>query len=108
MIATAVTLVLVLLGFVLVRSESWAGCWLMQRSLVGWNAAAAGEHWVPVWVPALVGMVAVGHFLGALRGYGYKLLELAPPVRAAVYVAAVVLLVVFGPWTSKSFIYFQF
>jgi hypothetical protein len=53
-------------------------------------------------------MVAVGHFLGALRGYGYTLLELAPPLRATVYVAAVVLLVVFGPWTSKSFIYFQF
>jgi hypothetical protein len=34
--------------------------------------------------------------------------NVAPPVRAAVYVAAVVLLVVFGPWTSKSFIYFQF
>jgi hypothetical protein len=36
------------------------------------------------------------------------LLELAPLVRAGAYVAVVVLLIAFGPGSTKAFIYFQF
>jgi alginate O-acetyltransferase complex protein AlgI len=103
--AWAATLVQVLTGLVLVRCESWAGCWLVQRSLLG--GAAAGWVSVPVWVPALVGLVALGHVLGGLRG-GRVLLDLPAPARAGAYVAAVALVVVLGPGAGKAFIYFQF
>ena len=107
-VATAGTLLLVLTGFVMVRSQSWSGCWLVQRSLVGWDAGGAGTRWVPVAVPALVGLVAAGHALGALGARTYRLLDLPPALRAATYATAVVLLVVLGPWSSNTFIYFQF
>ena len=106
--ATAGTLLLVLTGFVMVRSQSWSGCWLVQQSLIGWNAAGAGTRWVPVGVPVLVGLVAAGHALGALGARTFRLLDLPPALRAATYATAVVLLVVLGPWSSNTFIYFQF
>jgi alginate O-acetyltransferase complex protein AlgI len=101
------TLVLVGSGFVLVRSESWAGCRLLEQSLAGWGPLD-GKHWVPGWVPLLVGMVAAGHLFSGLRGRRCGLLELPPLLRAAGYVAAVLLLVAFGPGATKAFIYFQF
>jgi alginate O-acetyltransferase complex protein AlgI len=101
------TLLLVMSGFVLVRAESWAGCRLMEQSLAGWGPAG-GKHDVPAWVPLLVGMVAAGHLFSGLRERRCGLLELPPLLRAAGYLAAVVLLVAFGPGATKAFIYFQF
>jgi hypothetical protein len=43
-----------------------------------------------------------------LRGRRCGLLGLPPLVRALSYVAAVVLLVAFGPDATRAFIYFQF
>ena len=43
-----------------------------------------------------------------LRDRRCGLLELGPLLRAGAYMAAVVLLVVFGPGATKAFIYFQF
>jgi hypothetical protein len=63
---------------------------------------------LPVWVPVLVGMVALGHLFSGLRGRRCGLLDLPPLVRSAAYVAAVVLLVAFGPGATRAFIYFQF
>jgi alginate O-acetyltransferase complex protein AlgI len=102
----AFTFLLVAVGLVMVRSVSWQGCWLVERSLVGLDSG--GEYRVPAWVPLLVGLVAVGHLLGGLRGIRGRLLTWPPLVRAAVYVAAVVLIVAFGPGATKAFIYFQF
>jgi alginate O-acetyltransferase complex protein AlgI len=98
---------LVASGWVLFRGESWAGCWLLERSLLGWGPAA-GTHWVPAWVPLLVGMVAAGHLISGLRGRRCGLLELPPLLRAATYLVAVVLVVAFGPGATRAFIYFQF
>jgi alginate O-acetyltransferase complex protein AlgI len=106
--AVAVTLLLVLFGLVLVRSESWTGCWLVERALISWGSSGAGQPWTPAWVPLLLGMVAVGHVLGGLRGRWPEPVRLPAPLRAAVYVAAVLLLVVLGPWGGMPFIYFQF
>jgi alginate O-acetyltransferase complex protein AlgI len=104
--AVLATFLLVASGLVLVRAESWAGCWLVERSLAG--GTAVGRFGVPGWVPLLVGMVAAGHLFSGLRERRCGLLDLPPLLRAASYVAAVVLLVAFGPGAVKAFIYFQF
>ncbi len=101
------TFFLVVAGLVMVRSQSWADCWLLERSLAGGGTAAA-MRWVPAWVLLLVGMVAAGHLLGGLRERRCGLPDWPPLLRAGAYVAAVVLLVVFGPGAGKEFIYFQF
>jgi hypothetical protein len=53
-------------------------------------------------------MVALGHIFSGLRNLRCGLLRLPPVLRAAAYVAAVVLIVAFGPGATKAFIYFQF
>jgi alginate O-acetyltransferase complex protein AlgI len=104
--AVLVTFWVVAFGLVFVRAQSWDGCWLVERSLAGGAYAAA--RWVPVWVPLLVGLVALGHAFSGLRERRCGLLDLPPLVRAAAYVTAVGLIVAFGPGATKAFIYFQF
>jgi alginate O-acetyltransferase complex protein AlgI len=101
------TFVLVAIGLVMVRCESWADCWLVEQVWLG-GIGSVGAHWLPAWVPLLVGMVTLGHLFSGLRGRRCGLLDLPPLLRAAAYVAAVVLLVAFGPGVTKAFIYFQF
>jgi alginate O-acetyltransferase complex protein AlgI len=105
--AIAVTFLLVAIGLVMVRAEGWPACWTFEQSLVGLRRMG-GSRWVPVWVPLLVGMVALGHAFSGLRQQRCGLLRLPALVRAAAYIAAVLLLVVFGPGATKAFIYFQF
>jgi len=100
------TFALVAVGLIMVRAESWAMCWTVEKAWLG--GAALGTHWVPVWVPPLIGMVVLGHLFSGLRERRCGLLDLPPLVRAAAYVTAVVLLVAFGPGATKAFIYFQF
>jgi alginate O-acetyltransferase complex protein AlgI len=107
-LGVAMTFLLVAFGLVMVRAQTWAGCWLVERSLVGGGTAASALRWVPVWVPLLVGLVVVGHLFSGLRRRRCGLLELPPLLRAGAYVAAVVLVVAFGPGSTKAFIYFQF
>jgi alginate O-acetyltransferase complex protein AlgI len=107
LIAVLGTLLLVVSGFVLIRAGNWSDCWLLQRSLIGVGPAGA-THWVPAWVPLLVGMVAAGHIFSGLRERRCGLLDLPPLLRAAGYLAAVVLLIAFGPGATKAFVYFQF
>jgi hypothetical protein len=104
--SVAGTFLLVATGLVLVRSQTWSGCWLVEQSLLG--GGAAGTHWLPGWVPLLLALVAAGHLFGATRERLQGLLAWPPLLRAGAYVAAVVLLVTFGPGASKPFIYFQF
>lgn len=105
--AVAMTFLLVAFGLVLVRSESWAGCWRIEQSLVGLGSADGDAH-LPTWVPLLVGMVVAGHLFSGLRGLRCGLLHCPPLVRAVVYTLAIFLIVVFGPGATKAFIYFQF
>lgn len=105
--AVVATLFFVLAGLVLVRTQSWNGFWVVERSLIGWSSSA-GQRWVPPWVPMSIGMVALGHLIGGLRGSPSNVLNIPAPLRAAVYTAAIVLLVAFGPFTGNPFIYFQF
>jgi len=107
-LAVPATFLLVAVGLVMVRAQNWADCWHVEQALVGWSGLGGATHLVPIWVPALVGMVALGHLLSGLGNRRCGLLELAPLPRAAVYVAAVMLLVVLAPGVSKAFIYFQF
>jgi alginate O-acetyltransferase complex protein AlgI len=105
-LAVGVTFLLVAVGLVMVRSQQWADCWLIERSLLG--ASAAGEYAVPAWVPLLVGMVAWGHLWGGLTGGSWRVLSLPALPRAVVYTAAIALIIVAGPREAAPFIYFQF
>ena len=107
LVAILGTFALVAIGLILVRAESWDGCRLIERSWLGASGGGA-VRWVPAWVPLLVGMVALGHMFSGLRDLRCGVLEMRPPARAAAYVAAVVLIVAFGPGATKAFIYFQF
>src|SRR5262249_2404963 len=93
LLAVLRTFGLVASGLVLVRSESWAGCWLVERSLLGGGETESRTTWVPAYVPLLVGMVALGHLFSGLRERRCGLLDLPALLRAATYVAVVVLLV---------------
>ncbi len=106
-LAVAATFVLVAVGLILVRSENWAGCWLVQAAWLG-GSAVGGTWAVPASVPPLVGLVALGHLFSGLRGIPCGVLRLPAPLRAGAYVAAVVLVVAFGPTMTRAFIYFQF
>src|SRR5262249_42904098 len=85
------TCALVATGWVILRCESWDACWTMARGWLG-GIDSGGTHWLPAWVPVLVGMVVMGHLFSGLRGRRCGLLDLPPLVRATAYVAAVVLL----------------
>ena len=102
------TFLLEAIGLVFVRSESWAGCWLLEQSLVGQGLTELSTRWVPVWVPLLVGLVVAGHVFSGLRDRLCGVLDLPQELRAAAYTMAVGLLVAFGPGATKAFIYFQF
>ncbi len=107
-LAIASTFMLVAVGLVMVRSESWSSCWLVERCLLGGRNLATASHFVPAWIPLLIAMVAAGHVFSGLRDVRCRLLLMPPALRAAVYVAAVALVVTLGPSDTKPFIYFQF
>jgi hypothetical protein len=81
---------------------------LIEQALLGLGEGISAARVVPFWVPALVGMVALGHLFSGLRGRRCGVLELAPLPRALVYVGVVVLLVVLAPGVATPFIYWQF
>jgi alginate O-acetyltransferase complex protein AlgI len=107
-LAVACTFILFAVGLIVLRSEHWANCWVLERSWLDWGLVTAGTSWLPAWVPPLVALVAAGHLLSGLRGTTFRLLESPPLVQAAFTAAALVLLVVFGAGQTKAFIYFQF
>ncbi len=108
LVAWAATLWLTILGLVLVRGANWADCAVLARSLCGLDLLDGAAAELTVWVPALVGLVALGHAFSGLRGKVCGLLELPPAARATAYVGIVVLLVTLGPAAGRPFIYFVF
>lgn len=108
LLATVGTFLMVAVGLVMVRSQSWAGCWLVQTSLLGGSLTPEAIRWVPTWVPLLIVLVVLGHIFSGLRDLRCGLLRLPPLLRAATYVAATAMLVAFGPGATKKFIYFDF
>jgi D-alanyl-lipoteichoic acid acyltransferase DltB (MBOAT superfamily) len=108
LVAWAATMWAVVAGLVLIRMPSWETGAVLFRSLCGLDLMETWSAAVPVWVPLLLVPVAVGHLFSGLRVKLCGLLEMPSPVRAAVYVAAVVLLVTLSPGVAKSFIYLEF
>ncbi|MFO0799044.1 MAG: MBOAT family O-acyltransferase [Gemmataceae bacterium] len=104
-VAWAVTLWLTVAGMVVVRMPDWDSGGLLLRSWCAFGEITGG---VPVWVPGLVALVALGHVFSGLRGATCRLLDLPPLVRATCYVGIVVLLVTLGPAAGRPFIYFVF
>ena len=100
--AWALTLSQLVAMLILVRMNSWGDGWLMLKSFAAFDVWGAWSPRVPVWVPLLVALVALGHLCGKLK------LTAPPPVRAAGYVAAVFALVTLTPGVTKTFIYIQF
>ncbi|HJZ53551.1 MAG TPA: MBOAT family O-acyltransferase [Gemmataceae bacterium] len=103
-----VTLLAVAAGLILIRMPGWDGGWLMLRSLLAVDLLSAWSGAIPVWVPLLLVLVVFGHLFSGQRGHVCGLLELPSGVRAAVYTAAVMLLVTLSPGVGKTFIYIQF
>jgi hypothetical protein len=103
----AFTFWMLCVGLVFVRMTSWTGCWIMLGSLFGIHSGGGHGH-LPAYVPLLVALVVAGHLFSGLRARVCGLLELPSFARAATYVTAVALLVVFNPGVGKPFIYFQF
>jgi len=63
---------------------------------------------VPVWVPALVGLVALGHLWSGVRDRVCALLDAPVLVRATAYTGMVAALVTLGAGGGQPFIYFAF
>ncbi len=103
-----VTLIAISAGLILIRMPNWGAGWLLLRSLLGLDLLHGWSTAVPIWVPLLLVLVALGHLFSGLRNRVCGLLEMPAAVRAAVYTAAVVLLVTLSPGVSKTFIYVQF
>jgi len=108
LLAWAGTSLAVVAGLILIRMPSWEAGVVLARSLFGLDLLAGWSATVPVWVPVLLGLVALGHLFSGLRGKVCGLLDLPSPVRAAVYAAAAVLLVTLSPGVGKTFIYLAF
>ncbi len=111
MLSWAVTFAQLTAMMILVRMNSWADGWLMLGSFATFDLSsdwAALPARVPVWVPLLVFLVALGHLCGKLKTELSVNWELPSPVRAAGYVAAVFALVTLTPGVTKTFIYVQF
>lgn len=100
--AWALTLSQLVAMLILVRMNSWADGWLMLKSFALFDVWGLWSPRVPVWVPLLVALVALGHLFGKLK------LTAPAPLRAAAQVGAVVALVAFTPGVTKTFIYIQF
>jgi alginate O-acetyltransferase complex protein AlgI len=104
--AWALTISQLIAMLVLVRMNSWSDGWLMLKSFVALDFGAWSPH-VPIWVPFLVLLVAIGHVGGKWKPR-FGEWELPSPVRAAGYVSAVFALVALTPGVTKTFIYVQF
>ena len=102
------TFLMVAAGLILIRMPSWEAGAIVARSLLGLDVLSGWSAAVPVWVPVLLVLVIIGHLFSGLRNKLCGLLELPSPVRATVYVGAVVLLVTLSPGVGKTFIYLAF
>lgn len=92
---------------VVFRGQTWAGIGLMEMSMLNPFQATGAEHWIPVWVPLLVGLVLLENAIGTMfeRGIAWNV---SPALQACAYTAVVVVVLVFGVENSQAFIYFQF
>jgi alginate O-acetyltransferase complex protein AlgI len=102
------TFLMVTAGLILIRMPTWEAGAIVARSLLGLDVLTGWSAAIPVWVPALLVLVVIGHLFSGLRNKLCGLLELPSPVRATVYVGAVVLLVTLSPGVGKTFIYLAF
>ena len=107
-LAWACTFVLVTAGLVLIRMPSWEAGGAMLHSLFGCELLSEWSGAIPVWVPVLLVLAALGHLFSAARVNPDRPLGVPSFVRAAVYVGALVLMVAFAPGVGKSFIYIAF
>jgi alginate O-acetyltransferase complex protein AlgI len=105
--AWALTLAQLVAMLVLVRMNSWSDGWLMLKSFVVFDGWGLWSPQIPVWVPLLVLLVAIGHAWGKFAPR-FGEWEFPSPVRAAGYVATVFALVALAPGVTKTFIYVQF
>jgi len=95
----ALTMLFVTATLVLIRMPNWDAGGMLLQSLFGFDLLSQA---VPIWVPILAVLGVMGHAFSGLR------VGVPPVLRAAGYVAAVVLLVTLSPGVAKTFIYIAF
>jgi alginate O-acetyltransferase complex protein AlgI len=105
--ARALTLSVVLVGWIFFRAQTWGeACEFLRRILV-WSDD--GTHMVSTQIlPALLAVVLVHFFVNKNRNWVLELPERPLPVRLAAYTILAILLVCLGATDSAPFIYFQF
>jgi hypothetical protein len=103
-----VTFVAVSAGLILIRMPSWQAGSLMAEAIFGLDLLAGWSAAVPICVPALLVVVALGHLAGGLWERLGRSHDLPAPVRAVGYAGAVLLLVTLSPGVGKTFIYVAF
>lgn len=102
------TMFQIIAGLILIRMPDWTCGTVLFHSLIAWDLWSAWSSFVPLWVPMLLLLVALGHILNGLRSRSSGLTDWPVPVRAMLYTAATVILIVFSPGVGKTFIYVAF
>lgn len=106
-LAHALTLAVVLVGWVFFRASSWANaCEYLHRMV---TMSASGTRVIPTQLlPILLGVLAVHLLVNKDRNWAQEVPERPVLVRILGYSALGVMLVCFGATDSAPFIYFQF
>ncbi len=105
--ARALTLTVVLVGWVFFRAESWvAACEFLER-IVTWNQT--GMHLMSPYIfPAVAAVVLAHVFVHKDRNWAHEIPGCSVPRRILAYTTLLVVIVCLGATDSAPFIYFQF
>jgi len=106
-VSRGLTLLVVLLGWIFFRAESWGAATQFLLRLVTWSSD--GTRLVsPYILPALAGVVLVHLFVQKDRLWAEEIVLRPAPVRIMAYSCLAILLVCLAATDSVPFIYFQF
>jgi alginate O-acetyltransferase complex protein AlgI len=102
----AATFLFVLVGWVFFRAPTFADAWVVLRKLAFLDLAGARWVFVPAVVALTIGVVL--HLAVLLRRERELLLDFRQPMAWVGVAAGLLLVLLFAPFNSNPFIYFQF
>jgi alginate O-acetyltransferase complex protein AlgI len=102
LVSWAASFLLIVAGLILIRMPSWEAGGILLHSFLGFDLIFDWTRAIPLWVPVLLLFAIAGHLLSGVRAQAPAI------VRAAGYVAIVILLVTLSPGIGKTFIYLVF
>jgi alginate O-acetyltransferase complex protein AlgI len=102
----AFTFVFVLVGWVFFRAQDFATVGLVLRKMAFLDTA--GSSWVQVQAVTVMGVGALLHLAVALRRDREIVPDLGRPVHLVLALLGLLLVLMFSPFSTNPFIYFQF